>query len=141
MLPTLIRLDFGSTRTTREQVRAIGRLRGLRALNISAVPVELAWLKELAGLSQLEELTLDRVVFLEGGFERLAGFPRLRKLILSGVAVPTEEAFVALAAVKALRELVILGSHRVPRRMLDRLSKERPEFRVALTKSRVEAND
>jgi Leucine-rich repeat (LRR) protein len=142
MLPALVRLDFGSSRTTRKQVQGISRLKRLRALNLAAVPVEPVWLKELGGLIQLEELTLDRVVFLEGGIERLAGFPRLRRLILSGVAVPiTDENLTALAAVTALREVVILGGHRLPRRTIDRLSKVRPDVHVALTRTRLEAND
>jgi hypothetical protein len=142
MLPALRRLEFGSSRTTREQMRTVGRLNALRALNLGAAPVDTVWLKELDGLDQLEELTVNRVAFLEGGFEKLARFPRLRKLVLSGVAVPlTEEGLTTLAGLKSLQELVMFGSASVPRRTLDGLRETRPDFRVALARKGPEAND
>lgn len=96
---SLRRLHVGQTALTREGLQHIARLRQLRSLDIWGNPIAETDIDLLAGLPQLECLSLGRAASREGlpAFDactllpRLQAIPALKHVVLEGVSVSDEQ--------------------------------------------------
>ncbi|MBI3855102.1 MAG: hypothetical protein HY293_05370 [Planctomycetes bacterium] len=90
---------------TDESLVYVGKIPGLKALNLGDAQVSDAGLKHLGGLASLESLDLGWTKDVgDAGLPLLAGLPRLKILGLGGTKV-TDAGLPALAACASLREL------------------------------------
>jgi hypothetical protein len=103
-----------------ESLVFIGKIRGLRSLNLGDAQVTSAGLKHLAGLKEIETLDLGWTKDVgDAGLPLLAKLPNLKVLGLGGTKV-TDAGMAMLASFKSLRE-VKLGATAVTDRGLKAL--------------------
>jgi hypothetical protein len=93
-----------------ESLAFIGKIAGLKELNLGDAQVTNAGLKQIAGLRNLETLDLGWTKDVgDEGLAALAGLPKLRVLGLGGTKV-TDAGMAALASFAALEELRLMAT-------------------------------
>lgn len=99
-------LDLRDTRITDQGLRHLGRLRNLEVLVLTGTAVSDRGLEHLAGMLGLKVLCLDETKITSGGLPLLLRFPRLGWLNLSNTAI-TAAGLIHLRACPALEVLIV----------------------------------
>lgn len=87
-LPALADLDVSeAVQIDDAALEHVGRMAGLRRLNLWRVPVGDAGIAQLAGLEDLEWLNLDNTQLTDAGLEAVGGLRKLQTLYLGSTAV------------------------------------------------------
>ena len=100
-----VELDLTSTWATDADLAKIGRMSGLRRLDLSETKITDAGMERLRALANVEELSCYYAEYLtEDGIAPIAGWPKLKRLNLRGTKV-TSRVFDHLAKMAALEWL------------------------------------
>lgn len=92
---------WGSGKLTNESLRAIGRFRQLKSLDLGLVPIDDDGVAHLTGLDKLTGLNLSYTKVTDGAMRHVAKLKSLRSLALDNTQITDE----GLAAIKDLTEL------------------------------------
>jgi hypothetical protein len=106
---TAFGLDFGRTTLTADDLKALGRFRQVRILNLLGTQIGDADLKALAGLHEVQTLILAGNRLSDEALKELVGFERLERLNL-GTTDVTGAGLGSLAALPQLHTLRLYGT-------------------------------
>jgi eukaryotic-like serine/threonine-protein kinase len=107
----LTSLDCRHTKVGDADVKTLAGLKNLQTLSLWGTRVTDAGLKELTGLTNLQWLSLETTRVTDVGLKELAGLQRLEHLSLYNVGQVTDAGLEELAGLKALKSLDLRGTN------------------------------
>ena len=130
-LPQLADLDVSeAVQIDDAALEHVGRMTGLRKLNLWRVPVGDAGIARLAGLQNLEWLNLDNTQLTDAGLETVGGLGKLQTLYVGSTSV-SNAGLERLAGLSALRDLSLQRTA-VDAAAVNALQKRLPNVKISL---------